>query len=102
VASQAISGGAVGIWAPEGRLQTGENPIVVDFTGKVAERVTIPPRLRFRKAVSGSGYSVEREVRLERTGPGRFSGTVDFPEPGRWQGRLEVGEETLAIEVEVD
>jgi hypothetical protein len=75
---------------------------VIDVTGEAAEGVTIPPRLRFRKPVSGSGYPLAREANLRRSGPGRFSGEVDFPEPGRWLGRLVVGEETLAIEVEVE
>jgi hypothetical protein len=102
VASHAVTGGVVSLWAPGGRLHSGANPVVIDIKGDVAGEIDVPPRLRFRKQVSGSGYSVEREARLRRSGPGRFSGEIRFPEPGAWSGRLEVAGETLAIEVDVE
>lgn len=90
------------LWAPGGKLHTGANPVVIDIKGDVAREVEIPPRLRFLKVVSGSGYSLEREVRLRRSRPGRYSGEAKFPEPGAWIVRLEMAGETLAIEVEVE
>jgi hypothetical protein len=102
VARRELPDGTVSLWAPEGILHAGPNPVVVDFTGQAAAGIDIPPRLRFRKPVSGSGYSVEREVRLRRSGPARFAGTIDFPEPGKWLGRLEAAGETWDLEIVVE
>ena len=100
VTSQAVAGGVVSLWAPGGELHTGANPVVIEIKGM--GEIEVPPRLRFRKPVSGSGYPLASEVRLRRSGPGEFSGELRFPEPGRWLGRLELDGETVTIEVEVE
>lgn len=102
VAGESLAGGAVELWAPEGRLTTGVNRVVIALSGKLVEVVDIPPRLRFVKPVSGSGYPAEREVRLHRSGPGQFAGTVRLPEPGKWLCLLETAGETLSLEVAVE
>lgn len=102
VASQPVSTGVVELWAPEGILSTGGTRVVISLGGRLVEEVDVPPRLRFLKMVSGSGYPVEREVRLHRSGPGEFAGAVAFPEPGSWLCRLEVAGERMSFEVTVE
>lgn len=102
VATQAIPNGAVRVWALSGRLAQGPNPILVDVVGPAAGQATVPPRLTFEKPQAGAGFAVRTEAILRQAGRARFRGRVEFAEPGAWNGRLEVGGETVSIAVAVE
>ena len=102
VATQAIPNGAVRVWAQSGQLRQGPNPILVDVVGPAAEGATVPPRLTFEKPQASAGFAVRTEAILRQAGRARFRGRVEFAEPGAWNGRLEVGGETVSIAVAVE
>lgn len=102
VATQAISHGVVGIWAPEGRLRAGTNRLVVEITGPAADRIQVPPRLTFEKRQSAAGFGLHAEAPLRPAGRARYAGEVELPEPGVWNGRLEIQGEVVAITVGVE
>lgn len=102
VATQAVRGGAVRVWAPSGQLHQGLNPIQVDVVGPAAEETAKLPRLTFEKPRAGAGFAVRTEAILREAGRARYRGRVEFPEPGSWNGRLEIAGETVSISVSVD
>ena len=102
VATQAIPHGAARLWAPSGRLHEGANTIIVDVVGPAAGEPIALPRLTFEKPQAAAGFAVRTEAILRQAGRARFRGRVEFAESGAWNGRLEIGSETVSIVVEVE
>lgn len=102
VAAETVRGGEVRIWTEGGQLHSGENRILLEITGEGKDRVKWPPRLRFEKSESGAGYRVEAEARIKRISPGRYEGTITFPESGRWRAPVDIAGEEIVFELEVN
>jgi hypothetical protein len=102
VATQAIPHGAVRLWALSGQLRVGANAVLVDVVGPASEEPIELPRLTFEKPDAAAGFAERTEAILRQAGRARFRGRVEFAEAGAWNGRLELGGETVSISVAVE